>query len=233
MLDQDQVTETPHAPPQLRNEDGAIRGEFVAAVEDAIALRDSGALRALVGELHEADVGDLLEALDPKQRPLLVTLLGADFDFTALTEVDDTVRGEILEELPPRTVAEGVRDLDSDDAVYILEDLDKEEQREILRQLPPIERVAIERSLVYPEESAGRRMQTEFIAVPPSWTVGQAIDHLRETEDLPDRFFELYVVDPDGRFLGAVPLDRLLRTKRPPCSHQRRSGGSGAPVRAL
>jgi magnesium transporter len=215
MLDQDQVTETPHAPPQLRNEDGAIRGEFVAAVEDAIALRDSGALRALVGELHEADVGDLLEALDPKQRPLLVTLLGADFDFTALTEVDDTVRGEILEELPPRTVAEGVRDLDSDDAVYILEDLDKEEQREILRQLPPIERVAIERSLVYPEESAGRRMQTEFIAVPPSWTVGQAIDHLRETEDLPDRFFELYVVDPDGRFLGAVPLDRLLRTKRP------------------
>ena len=91
----------------------------------------------------------------------------------------------------------------------------KDEQVEILEQLPRSERIALERSLLYPEESAGRRMQTEFIAVPPGWNVGQAIDYMRETADLPDRFYELYVVDPDYRLRGAVPLDRLLRSKRP------------------
>jgi magnesium transporter len=199
----------------LRDEQGAIRFDFVARVQEAIEHHDSGTLRTLVTHLHEADTGDLIEALDPQLRPQLIELMGRDFDFSALTEVDDTVREEILEELEPGTVAEGVRDLDSDDAVYILEDLPREEQKEILEQLPHFERIALERSLLYPEESAGRRMQTEFIVVPPHWVVGQAIDYMRETADLPDRFYELYVVDSDYRFQGAVPLDRLLRSKRP------------------
>ncbi len=199
----------------LRDDDGAIRHAFVEQVTEAIAAQDAALLRTLVGELHESDVGDLIEALDADERPRLITLMGADFDFTALTEVDDTVREEILEELAPETVAEGVRDLDSDDAVYILEDLPKEDQEEILEQLPALERVALAKRLDYPEESAGRRMQTEFIAVTPSWTVGQTIDYMRETEDLPERFFEIYVVGGEGKYLGAVPLDRLARTKRP------------------
>src|SRR5262249_28950407 len=154
-------------------------------------------------------------ALDPELRPRLIELMGGDFDFTALTEVDDTVREEILEELPAETVAEGVREMDSDDAVNILDDLPKETQTDILEQMHVPKRTALERSLSSPEGSAGRRMQTELIAVTPFWTVGQAIDHMRETPDLPERFYELYVVDPAHRFLGAVPLDRLLRTKRP------------------
>jgi magnesium transporter len=145
----------------------------------------------------------------------LVELLGIHFDFTALTEVDDSVREEILEELPPQTVAEGVRDIESDDAVAILEDMPKEERAEILDQLPPPERVALARSFNYPEDSAGRRMQTEFIAVPPVWDVGQAIDYMRETVELPEHFYKLYVVDDARHFLGAVPLDRLLCSKRP------------------
>ncbi len=199
----------------LRTKDGSIRVAFVRQVTRAIDAGDVAALRGLVGDLHEADLGALLEALEPDQRPRLVELLGIHFDFSALTEVDDSVREEILEELAPRTVAEGVRDLESDDAVAILEDLPKDERAEILDQLPPPERVALTRSLDYPAESAGRRMQTEFIAVPPTWNVGQAIDYMRETVELPDHFYELYVVDAAGHFLGAVPLDRLLRTKRP------------------
>ncbi len=214
MLDEKDMTAAP-APIALRGENGAVREDYVECVAQAIAAGDSAALRELVSDLHEADVGDLIEALDGELRPRLVELMGHDFDFTALTEVDDTVREEILEELPSETVAEGVRELDSDDAVAILEDLPKAEQTEILEQLPTSERVALARSLDYPENSAGRRMQTEFIAVPPSWTVGQSIDHMRETPDLPDRFWELYVVDPDFRLKGAVALDRLLRTKRP------------------
>ena len=215
MLDEQTTAAARETAPALRDESGAIRPEFVETVAEAIAGRDAGLLRALVGELHEADTGDLIEALDQDLRPQLIELMGKDFDFTALTEVDDTVREEILEELEPGTVAEGVRDLDSDDAVYILEDLPKEDQAEILEQMSPTDRAALAQRLDYPEESAGRRMQTEFIAVPPSWTVGQAIDYMRETEDLPERFFELYVVDHGHRLLGAVPLDRLARTKRP------------------
>jgi magnesium transporter len=214
MLEKKDVT--PAQPPvALRDEDGAVRGDFVERVAQAIATEDSAALRELVGDLHEADVGDLIEVLDAELRPRLVKLMGHDFDFSALTEVDDAVREEILEELPSETVAEGVRELDSDDAVAILADLPKEEQTEILKQLPAPERVALARSLLYPENSAGRRMQTEFIAVPPVWTVGRTIDYLRETADLPDRFWEFYVVDSTGRLQGTVALDRLLRTKRP------------------
>ena len=214
MLDEKDMTVTP-APIALRGEDGALREDYVERVTRAIEAADAVALRELVAELHEADLGDLIEALDPDLRPRLVELLGHDFDFTALTEVDDTVREEILEELPAETVAEGVRDLDTDDAVAILEDLPKDEQTEILEQLPATERVALARGLDYPENSAGRRMQDEFIAVGPNWTVGQTIDYMRETPNLPDRFWELYVVDADRRLEGTVALDRLLRTRRP------------------
>jgi magnesium transporter len=203
------------APVALRDEDGAVRADYVERVAQAVAAGDSASLRELVGDLHEADAGALIEALDTELRPRLVAVMGHDFDFSALTEVDDTVREEILDELPAETVAEGVRELESDDAVTILEDLPKDEQAEILDQLPASERVTLARSLDYPENSAGRRMQTDFIAVEPDWTVGRTIDHLRETPDLPDRFYELYVVDQAHRLRGAVALDRLLRTRRP------------------
>ena len=209
------MTEQKIIVPPLRTKDGSIRVAFVRQVARAIDAADTAALRDLVGDLHESDLGAVLEALDPDHRPRLVELLGIHFDFTALTEVDDSVREEILEELPPQTVAEGVRDIESDDAVAILEDMPKEERAEILDQLPPPERVALARSFDYPEDSAGRRMQTEFIAVPPAWNVGQAIDYMRETVELPEHFYELYVVDDARHFLGAVPLDRLLRSKRP------------------
>ena len=214
MLDEKDIAVAP-ATDAPRGPDGTLREDFVERVGVAVEAGDTALLRELVGDLHEADAGAVIEALDPDMRPRLIELMGADFDFTALTQVDDTVREEILEGLPAATVAEGVRELDSDDAVAILEDLPKEEQAEILEQLPASERVALKRSLDYPEYSAGRRMQDEFIAVAPDWTVGQTIDYMRETPDLPDRFWELYVADPDRRLKGVVALDRLLRTKRP------------------
>src|SRR5215470_881619 len=199
----------------MRGEDGEIRREFIDEMTRAIKANEAPFLREVVAELHEADLGDLIAALDADDRVRLVELTGADFHFSALNEVDDTVREEILEELEPATVAEGVRELESDDAVELLEDLDEEDQEEILEKLPPPERIAIERRLLYPENSAGRRMQTEFITVPPDWTVGQAIDYMRETPDLPDRFYEIYAVDADRRWQGAIPLDVLLRARRP------------------
>jgi len=198
----------------MRDEEGQLRPEFVQEMTRAIHAADRPLLCEVVAELHEADLGDLIAALAPEDRVNLVEITGADFDFSALNEVDETVREEILEELEPETVAEGVRELESDDAVELLESLDEEDQEEILEKLPQSEREDIERSLLYPENSAGRRMQTEFIAVPPAWTVGQAIDYVHDTADLPDRFYEIYVVDAERHWLGAVPLDVLLRARR-------------------
>jgi magnesium transporter len=199
----------------MREEDGEIRPEFVEQITRCIKANDTPFLRAVVAELHEADLGDLIAALEPDDRVSLVEMTGTDFDFSALNEVDDTVREEILEELEPETVAEGVRELESDDAVELLETLDEADQEEILEKLPPSERDALERSLEYPENSAGRRMQTEFITVPPDWTAGEVIDYMRETPDLPGRFYEIYAVDGAQRWQGAVPLDVLLRSRRP------------------
>src|SRR5215470_3452145 len=138
MLEEKDMTVTrPPIPP--RGEDGALREDFVERVREAVEAGDSQAVLALVGDLHEADAGAVIEALDPELRPRLVELMGRAFDFTALTEVDDTV-------------GEGVRELDSDDAVFILEDLPKDEQTEILRQLPMPERFALARGLDYPED---------------------------------------------------------------------------------
>jgi magnesium transporter len=218
------VEETDVAPPAeasilerlpMRNEEGDIRPEFVEEITRCIRSDDAKFLREVVAELHEADLGDLIGALEPDDRVSLVELTGTDFDFSALNEVDDTVREEILEELEPETVAEGVRELESDDAVELLEGLDEEDQEEILEKLPQRERDALARSLDYPEDSAGRRMQTDFITVPPDWTVGQAIDYMRETPDLPDRFYEIYAVDGVRHWQGAIPLDVLLRSRRP------------------
>jgi len=211
-LPETDAAETRHA--DIYNEDGVIRQDFLAHIGAAIADRDTLTLKADVGRLHQSEVGDLLEALLPDQRRALVDLMGPDFDFAALTEVDDTIRAEIVDAIPNAQIAQAVQELDSDDAVYILEDLDAEDQNEILAQLPFTERIRLRRSLSYPEETAGRRMQTEFVAVPPFWTVGQTIDYMREEKNLPDHFSQIFVIDPTFRLLGAVALDRVLRTKR-------------------
>ncbi len=199
----------------IRDEEGALDPDFVARISGAIGRHDGEALRSLVSDLHESDLGDVLHALEPDEREALVRLMGHDFDWVALTEVDDAVRSEILDSIPNERISQVVRELDSDDAIEIIADLDQEDREEVLAGLPFAERIALERSLDYPEDSAGRRMTTRFIAVPPFWSVGQTIDFMREDERLPEEFTEIYVVDPRFCFLGTVPLDRLLRSKRP------------------
>jgi magnesium transporter len=211
----DSKPETADSHADIYGEDGAIRASYLAHIGAAIADRDVITLKSDIADLHQSELGDLIEALQPDQRMALVNLLGRDFDFAALTEVDDSIREDIVDSIPNEQIAEAVQDLDSDDAVYILEDLDQEDQDEILSKLPFTERIRLRRALDYPEETAGRRMQTEFVAVPPFWSVGQTIDYLREDQNLPDDFSQIFVIDPTFKLLGAVDLDRLLRTQRP------------------
>lgn len=199
----------------VRDDDSNISPEFLRRVADAVNNEDRVQLGELTVELHEADLADLIEAFKPDVREAFVRLQDSDFNMLALTEVDDRVRDEILDILPADTVAEGVRALQVDDAISILEDMDEGEQTEILDFIPAIERAALRRGLDYPEDSAGRRMQHHLVTVPPHWTVGQTIDYMRETDDLPDDFYMIYIVDPSFHPLGNVALSTLLRTKRP------------------
>ena len=199
----------------LRDEAGHIREDWLKRLRARIAAADAPNLVETMAPLHAADTGDVLEALDGDERLALVKLLGDRFDYSALTEVDESVRVELMDLLPNTVIARGMRGLDSDDAVAILEDLEHEDREEVLSNLPAFERLSLKRSLDFPEDSAGRRMQTDLIAIPPFWSVGQTIDYLRAETGLPDEFYQIYVVDAGYKLLGVLPLDRLLRAKRP------------------
>jgi magnesium transporter len=199
---------------EVHDESGALTPDFAAAVREALVAEDASALRELVDELHPADLADLIESLEPGERAKLITMLGRHLNPEALAELDENVRDELMEVLPPETIASAIRKLDTDDAVYLLEDLDSHEQQEILARVPPEDRSALKRGLDFPENTAGRLMQTEFVAVPPYWTVGQTIDYMRSETELPDKFVEIYVVDEGFHLEGAVPVSRILRHSR-------------------
>ena len=199
---------------QVRDEDGDISPLFVAAVVGAVNSGEEAAVHDLTYDLHEADMADLIAVLPSGDREALLELLGTDLNYQVLTELEESVRDDVIDVLPAETLAEAVKQLDSDDAVYLLEDLGEREQIEILEKLPELDRAAVKRSLDYPEDSAGRLMQSEFVAVPPFWTVGQTIDYMRTAEDLPDNFFEIFIVDPGFHLIGTIPVSRILRTRR-------------------
>jgi len=198
----------------IYSDDGVVLESVVEGIEQSIDTSDSDAVRDALRDLHESEVGDILEAVEEERRDKLVELAGDDFDFAALTEVDEAIRVAIVDNLPNEKVAQAVRELESDDAVFILEDLGSEDREDILAQIPFQERIRLRRSLDYPEQTAGRRMQTEFIAVPPFWTVGQVIDYIRAGEDLPERFTEIFTIDHRFKLAGTLALDKLLRSQR-------------------
>jgi magnesium transporter len=198
----------------IYEEDGALQVGFLDQLREDIANSDVAAVQLTIANLHESELGDILEELERHERTQLVLLGGEAFDYSALTEVDESIRLEILDHVPNEEIAGAFQELESDDAVYLLEDLEQVDQEEILEQIPFQERIRLRRALEYPEETAGRRMQTEFIAVPPFWTVGQTIDYMREDQDLPERFSEIFAIDPTFKLSGVVALDGLLRSAR-------------------
>jgi len=188
--------------------------ETIRAVRDALEAEDAAAVEALVGPLHPADVAYVLEQLNGDERQQLIAVIRPEFDAETLSHLDETVREEVIELLGPGEVAAAVSELDSDDALDLIEDLDEGEKRRILDAIPAEERALLEQGLAFPEESAGRLMQRELVAVPAHWTVGETIDFLRARDDLPDDFYDLFVVDPAHRPIGAVPLSRAMRARR-------------------
>ena len=187
---------------------------LAAAISEALAAGRQGDLKGLVAGVRVPDLADAIELLVADERMALIQALGPDFDVEVLSELDESVRDQVSEALPNEVLAKAVTELDTDDAAYVIESLEKADQQEILEQIPASDRVALQRTLEYAEGTAGRLMQADFVAVPPFWTVGQVIDHIREAEDLPETFSDIFIVDPGHRVLGSVDLSRMLRSKR-------------------
>ena len=210
-----QGTPEPTPPVESRHdEDDRLRPEFVSEVLDHIEAGDDEGARALVEPLHPADIADLLEIVGPDERRALAKSLAGLIDGDVLAEMNDWVREELVDALEPHEVAEIAGELETDDAVAIIEDMEEEDQRAVLRALDPDDRAAIEEALSHPEESAGRLMRRDIVAVPEHWSVGQVIDYLRSGEDLTTDFFEIYVVDPAHHPVGTCLLSWILRTPR-------------------
>jgi magnesium transporter len=196
-------------------EDYALNPEYVPMVADALDRGDAERLRELLAALHPADIADLMGFLSAGDREELVPHLDPEALAEILSELDTEIREEILEHVPSATLAKALGEMESDDAADVVDDLEDDKRAQVLAAMPDIERAAIETSLAYEEETAGRLMQREVVAAPQFWTVGQTIDHLRrESDELPELFFDVYVVDPTYKPVGATPVSLLLRSQR-------------------
>ena len=181
---------------------------------DAVEAGDDATARALVEPLHPADIADLIELAQADEREGLVAALAEIVDADVIAELNDHVRDLLIDEMEPQQVADLVGQLVTDDAVALIEDLEDDEQRAVLRAMEPDDRAAIEEALSYPEESAGRMMQRDLIAVPEHWTVGQVIDYLRSGDELAIDFWEVFVVSPTHHPVGTCKLSAILQSDR-------------------
>ncbi len=193
----------------------ALTPKLSARIVQALDEGRRKRVRRLVRPLNYPDIADLIEQSSTEQRLRLLDYIHEDFDPEVLTELDRKVRSEVIAELGLESVAKALVDLDSDDAVELVGELDPIARQKLLAALPMRDRRLLEQGLSYPEDSAGRLMQREFVAIPSHWTVGNTIDYLREAQDLPDEFYDIYVVDPAYRPLGQANLNQILRSRRP------------------
>jgi magnesium transporter len=188
-----------------------VSQETIRAFEEALEEGEQERVKQLITPLHAADVAVVIEYLSPTLRPHLIQFLRPHFDPDILSHLNETVREEVVEQLGTRGIAEAITGLKSDDAMALIEDLDEEQQKEILQFIPMGERLILEEGLTYPEDSAARLMQREVVCVPSFWTVAETLNYLAQEKNLPEKFYDLFVVDPKHTPMGGVPLSLLLR----------------------
>ena len=192
------------------------------AVVKALADKDGEQVRELLKSIHPSDAADLLEHLSYVERELFVEFLGSEFNPEILSELDEVIRDHVVDCLGMENVALAVKEMNSDDALEVVKELDEDEQQQVLDAIPLGDRTIIEEGLSYPEDSAGRLMQREVVTVPTHWKVGETIDYLRSSVDdeinpdsnLPDQFYDLFVVDVNHKPVGAITLSYVLRAGR-------------------
>jgi magnesium transporter len=188
--------------------------EFINTFNQNIESGNVEFINQTLKDLHEADVANLIENLNPDTRNKLIEIESFNIDPEIFIELNESIQSEVLQLLSIDSLIKIIKHLESDNAIKILENLSKEIKEKVLEKLPPKDKFLLQEGLSYPEDSAARIMQREFTAVPSNWTVGQTIDYLREDKDLPEEFLEIFIVDNDFKPIGTVPSSRVLRTSR-------------------
>lgn len=211
------------ADPKIASEDVPVPAEEVLGLSSDVVSQVREALddehrfvsRLLVEPLRAPELADLLQLLRPELRDRLVDYLRPDFDPEILPELEDDVRDDVVEKLGTRALARNIARLETDDALELISSLEEDQQRQVFQAIPSALRATLQEGLAFPEDSAGRLMQRDFVAVPAFWSVGETIDYLREADDLPNDFYDIFVIDPRHRAVGSVALSHVLRNKRP------------------
>ncbi|HEX6144788.1 MAG TPA: magnesium transporter [Geminicoccaceae bacterium] len=194
--------------------------ELIREVEQALRSDATDRVLDVLDDLHVADQADLLEQLPAEDREAMVEILKEDLDPELLTHLHENVRADVLEQLGPEQAAAAIAELDTDDAIDVLSYLGDEDQMRLLGSMPASERAMLEQGLAFPEDSAGRLMQRQVVAIPEFWTVGQTIDYLRAKAELPDEFYDIYIINPRFEPVGSIPLSKVLRSGREVLLHQ-------------
>lgn len=217
---EDDVRAPENVPPDPPDEDNDIVfGLSDRLIQDIVtALREGDRAKALeeLQDLSAADTAELISKISDEDRTTLLHEFSEKLDPYVFSELSWELRKIILPELPSWQIASIISELDSDDALDMIQSLDDEDFRhDIIRHLSAKTRLTLQEGLSFPEDSAGRLMQREFVAIPQFWTVGKTIDYLRAAaEELPEDFFDIFIIDPAYHLVGEVPLNRLVRAKR-------------------
>ena len=181
-------------------------------IAKALLDEETGALDFLIGDMHPADFSDQFEELTDQQRGDLIDRAPELITGDVLTELEDEVVEDILPLMSLDQLADTLAELDNDEATQIIEEMDDAQRDEVMDALDPADRASLQASLDFDDETVGRLMQREFVAAPPFWTVGNTIDQIRSTTtDLPDVFFNVYIVDTAFKPLGFVPVSKVVR----------------------
>ena len=188
--------------------------EFINTFSDNIENRNIDFINKTLKDLHEADIANLIENLDPDTRTKLIEIESFNIEPEIFIELNESVQSEVLQLLSIESLIKIIKRLESDNAIKILENLPINTKEQVLEKLPPKDKFLLQEGLSYPVDSAARIMQREFTAIPSNWSVGQTIDYLRENKDLPQEFLEIFIVNEDFNPIGTVPSSKVLTSPR-------------------
>ena len=187
---------------------------LAARIDELLAEDDLDGARDAAAGLHYSETAQLIGLLSAERRALLVDALRPSFPAEVIPELDEVLRDEVAAQLGTSDLARAIANLDTDDALYLIDGLEETKRDLVLQAIPKAIRAQIEEGLAFPEGSAGRLMQRDVVAVPAHWDVGTCIDYLRRGQDLPDDFYDIFVVDQRHRAVGWVALDTFVRAQR-------------------
>jgi magnesium transporter len=186
------------------------RGSRLAAIQAALAAGRLRGADRMVDAMHPAETALLLESLPPAQRALVWELVDADAQGDVLVELAEEVRSELLAEMQPDELVAAAEGLALDDLADLLAELPEAVTRQVLKSMDQQDRDRLSAVLAFPEDSAGGLMNTDTVTVRPDVPIEVVLRYLRMRGELPERTDCLFVVDRNDRYLGALPVARLL-----------------------